>query len=779
MPPSGESKKVIVEVEIGNKKYVFPITVIVPKLSVTVRFLSTPRGLGVGLRGQATIEVYNSYSSDIPLSNAFLIIEPLNERIDLPKIDVGKSISLKVPVAPGHNVVKVIHNDRVVASDSVYIEVIKPIIKIEPIGESILYYPRGGSLEFKIADNNVPYKITDIKVKLATKDRAKVVLKDGKIKVNVKKLSKLMNKIPLELRLKYTDLEGKIYEYKETFSIPSTLPPELKQEIEEKVWNKVREADKLLSQELIGKALTLLEEAYKNSEPYSEIVDRNSIQEKIVKVKKLINEATLKIQKAIPVLEDLLKNQKYRELESKLKEYKEICSKVGERVELCKRVEYYDNIVSGIKHLLTKGVIISIPRRVRPRPFKVTLNIINPLKEAIRGLTIDFTPSKEFFEFEEEKIVIPVIRGGTKGLSRDLRVKPKYKGELVLLYRILLGDYTVEREEPITVEEVITPTPRVEVIKALVGKGITSLATYGKPLIKVHKLTKPVKILNYQCIGLLGTGGFAVTLLGVNERGEKVVIKTTIEYYNMLLTGASIEYPTVEEELAKKFEREARILKELKHPNIVKLIEYTTQPPVLVLEYCELGDLRGVIMKLQEAGRSFLHPKDALELIIPVTDALAYAHSLKEPIIHRDVKPENILLTSDYIPKLTDFNIAKIMSTVSKTSRSKGEYTPGYGAPEQLGISELPLPGPYTDVFSLATVLYEILTGKRPYPLEAYERLFRDVRKPTPPSEMNGEIPKELDEIVLLSLEIDPRDRPQNARELESMLIEVYHKYYM
>ncbi|RLG87579.1 MAG: hypothetical protein DRO18_03070 [Thermoprotei archaeon] len=179
------------------------------------------------------------------------------------------------------------------------------------------------------------------------------------------------------------------------------------------------------------------------------------------------------------------------------------------------------------------------------------------------------------------------------------------------------------------------------------------------------------------------------------------------------------------------------------------------------MKFCEGGSLRGVLNVQRR-----LEIRDALILGIQVSDALSYIHGLG--IAHRDLKPENILFTKEGILKVTDFNIAKVMRTVSPSSSRLTPYTPGYGAPEQIyrGYGKV---GPWTDIWALGIILYEAIVGEHPFNFHDYEESIKE--KPN-----LKRLPRELRDLISKMLCEEPKERP-NAKEVKEELLTVLLKY--
>ncbi len=235
-----------------------------------------------------------------------------------------------------------------------------------------------------------------------------------------------------------------------------------------------------------------------------------------------------------------------------------------------------------------------------------------------------------------------------------------------------------------------------------------------------------------------------------------------------------------------RFQREARLASMLGHPNIVRILDFgSTDPPssdewggwffdaeqpveFLCMEYIHGPTLKQFVRRTGACPLPWV-----LTIIDQLAAALASAHSLG--IIHRDVKPQNVLLLdleSHTMPKLADFGIAREIAGNSLTSLTQtGQVlgTPDYLSPEQvLGESG----GKQSDVYALGIVFFELLTGQLPFDAEtplaaASRRMFVD---PPVPSDLAPYIPPSIDEVVLRALRREPRDRLRSANELRDAL---------
>lgn len=229
---------------------------------------------------------------------------------------------------------------------------------------------------------------------------------------------------------------------------------------------------------------------------------------------------------------------------------------------------------------------------------------------------------------------------------------------------------------------------------------------------------------------------------------RRVALKELVVAPN--LTGAQ------RRERVERFYREARAAGQLTHPNIVTIYEAGEDHGrhFIAMEYLEGQTLRDV---LEIEGK--LPPERAIEIVTQICDALAYAHS--RGVIHRDIKPDNIQILPGSRIKITDFGIARIMEEPTLTADGQVFGTPSYMSPEQVAGKPLDC---RTDLFSLGIVLYELLTGRKPFTGDTvvtitYNIMNQDVA--IPPT-----IPSYLDRVVRRSLAKDPNLRYQSAADM-------------
>jgi len=263
----------------------------------------------------------------------------------------------------------------------------------------------------------------------------------------------------------------------------------------------------------------------------------------------------------------------------------------------------------------------------------------------------------------------------------------------------------------------------------------------------------------YHLVEKLGEGGMAVVYKAFDTRLECDVAVKVIRLDN--LPQNSIE------NTLKRFEREAKAVARLTHANIVKVTDYGhfEETPYLVMEYLPSGTLKDYLHKNGQ-----IPWQHAVTLIVPIAEALAYAHSMK--VLHRDVKPSNILLTQTMQPMLTDFGIAKILDEENPqelTGTGIAIGTPEYMAPEQVTSKTTDA---RADIYALGVVFYEMVTGRRPFEADTpMAVLFKHASEPLPrPSSLVRDLPMNVENFIFKATAKDPNQRYQSMDEFVSAL---------
>ncbi len=259
----------------------------------------------------------------------------------------------------------------------------------------------------------------------------------------------------------------------------------------------------------------------------------------------------------------------------------------------------------------------------------------------------------------------------------------------------------------------------------------------------------------YHILEQIGEGGMAIVYKAFDTRLETEVAIKVIRTDQLA--------PAILERALKRFEREAKALARLTHANIVNVTDYGEDEgfPYLAMPYLPGGTLKE---KLRDDGK--MEWQAAARLLLPVAKALAYAHD--EEMIHRDVKPANILITSSGDPMLTDFGIAKIIddeATMDLTGTRATVGTPEYMAPEQVTAKTV---DHRADIYALGVVLYEMVTGRKPFQADTpMAVLVKLSSEPLPrPTEFLPKLPQAVEQVLLKALAKDPNNRYQNMREL-------------
>jgi len=268
----------------------------------------------------------------------------------------------------------------------------------------------------------------------------------------------------------------------------------------------------------------------------------------------------------------------------------------------------------------------------------------------------------------------------------------------------------------------------------------------------------------YHILEQLGEGGMATVYKAYDTRLEREVA------LKVLRTDQFI--PAQLQMVLQRFEREAKSLAKLKHPNIVNILDFGEHEgmPFLVMEYLPGGTLK------QKLGGK-IPWQAAIQSLIPVARGLAYAH--QHGIIHRDVKPANILIDENNEPVLTDFGIAKLLEASdgqTLTASGVGIGTPEYMAPEQ-GLGEKSIDA-RADIYALGIVLYEMVAGRKPYSADTpMAVVLKQISDPLPrPADFAPGLPASVESVLFKALAKQPDDRYQDMAAmlaaLENLLLE-------
>ncbi len=272
----------------------------------------------------------------------------------------------------------------------------------------------------------------------------------------------------------------------------------------------------------------------------------------------------------------------------------------------------------------------------------------------------------------------------------------------------------------------------------------------------------------YELIETIATGGMAEVY--------KARMRGVEGFQKILAIKRILPHLTANDEFVTMFIDEAKLAAQLQHPNIIHIYDLgkIEGSYYIAMEYIDGKDLRSVLATLESEGRTF--PLGlALFVGARVAAALDYANRKRDlqgqamSLVHRDVSPQNVLISFDGDIKLCDFGIAKAASKASHTRAGALKGKLQYMSPEQAWGKEI---DHRSDIFSLGLVLYEMITGTKPFSGDSELSILEQVRSPhlTPPSEIDPEVPPEVERILLKALDEDRETRYQTAGELAADL---------
>lgn len=251
------------------------------------------------------------------------------------------------------------------------------------------------------------------------------------------------------------------------------------------------------------------------------------------------------------------------------------------------------------------------------------------------------------------------------------------------------------------------------------------------------RMGDPVRLGNYRILKRLGQGGHATVYLAEDEFGDRFALK-------------------IPKDPTGRFQRECEILRDLRHPGIVRLLSFSVgvpdEPAYMVLEPVQGESL------LDRLERP-MAPEEGVRIARELLAALAYAHGAG--VVHRDVSAGNVILT-EMGARLLDFGLARQDLKTTMTAPDQTMGTPAYAAPEQIDSHTVDA---RADLFAVGVLLYQMLTGRLPWQEKDAVKLFlaKSGNVPPAPNELNPMLPRKLSELVMELLRPDPAERPPDA----------------
>ncbi len=264
------------------------------------------------------------------------------------------------------------------------------------------------------------------------------------------------------------------------------------------------------------------------------------------------------------------------------------------------------------------------------------------------------------------------------------------------------------------------------------------------------------KISRYEIEKEIGRGAMGVVYLANDPVINRKVALKTIDIANSLDAAKR-------EELTKRMLTEVRSAGRLNHQNIITIYDYGEDLlPFVVMEYVEGESLESLRKKKGRFSLNEIYP-----IISGVAGGIDYAHAMG--IVHRDIKPDNILITKDYVPKITDFGIARILDT-SSTQDSGIIGSPSYMSPEQILGGPI---GASTDIFSFGVVIYYLIAGEKPFSANTPHAVTYKILNEDPkyPSFYNPALTLHVDGVLFKTLSKNPKERYKTASDVVESLV--------
>jgi serine/threonine-protein kinase len=279
------------------------------------------------------------------------------------------------------------------------------------------------------------------------------------------------------------------------------------------------------------------------------------------------------------------------------------------------------------------------------------------------------------------------------------------------------------------------------------GSGVVDVTTLEPGVVLVDR---------YRVIRRVGQGSFSVVFL----------VDDTMVHEDVILKILNPQI-ALDGHMIKRFIHELRYARKVTHENVIRIFDFIAlgRSHAISMEYFD-----GHSLAEELKDRTPLNTKRGIKIIWDICRGVGAAHQVN--VVHRDLKPPNILINDAGLVKIVDFGVAAVTSDMGTRLTRVGTLlgTPTYMAPEQVRSRTI---DSRTDIYSIGIIMYEIFTGRPPYIGEDMAVLFQHVEgKPTPPREINADLPPALEAIILKAMAVDPEQRFQNIEALRKSLVE-------